>query len=225
MVVALVAHDTQGAFYCRQVALHGAPVLILGCGNGRIAFQLAARGHEVVAVDPSAVMIRSAEERRARENSEGGRLRLIEADLRSLRLPDRFPLVAAPHNALSLMTTLGDLESMLATVSHHLEKRGVFVFDVSHPAAERQRAGPTAYGPPEQKLSFPPHLEERRRTADRRGQRAIRRMRVRQFGPRELDACLAGAGLTPHERYGRFDEKAYDEDDPVQIVVAQRGPA
>ncbi|MGZ3642173.1 MAG: class I SAM-dependent methyltransferase, partial [Candidatus Limnocylindrales bacterium] len=49
------------AFYLAQGAEVGGPVLELGCGTGRVAWALAASGHEVVGLDRSRVMLEQAE--------------------------------------------------------------------------------------------------------------------------------------------------------------------
>src|SRR4051812_41785682 len=103
------------------------PGLVLGCGVGRIAGEVAFRGAAVLGVDPSAIMLQFAEERRSSEPREASdRLRLMCADLRTLRLAERFSLVIAPENAAGLMVSLADLEALFLTSAHHLLKEGSF---------------------------------------------------------------------------------------------------
>ncbi len=223
-MLTLVGQDGESTFYARQAERHGGPVLMLGCANGRIAFHLAARGHSVLGVDPSKVMIQSAEERRSEADS-AERLRFLSADLRALRLSERFPLVVAPQNALSLMTSVDDVLLLFATVRHHLALGGAFVFDVANPGTMLGRRRGDAEPPPHlfpepARSVFTPHLRERRRAIDGRDEWSIRRLKLRHFEPDELDACLLHGGLVALERYGAFDGKPFDETDAVQIVVA-----
>jgi SAM-dependent methyltransferase len=219
--LSLVGPDPDVLFYTRQVAERGGPVLVLGAANGRVAWPVAEQGQAVVGVDPSERMIRSAEERRVNEpNDVSARARFLESDIRALRLSERFPLVLAPQHALGLMGTRNDLDAFLATVCHHLSPGGTFVYDVLNPRREpvlpRDDDEPGAALEPRRPL-FALHLRERRRTE---GASAIRRLKLKHFSPDELDAALLAAGLTPRERYGRFDGKPFDLEDPRHIGVA-----
>ena len=77
----------------RLAAAQGGPVLDLGAGTGRVALHLAARGHEVVAVDSDPDLLAALAER-----AEGRvpAIETIEADVRDLDLGRRFPLIVAP---------------------------------------------------------------------------------------------------------------------------------
>ncbi len=219
--LSLVGPDPDVLFYTRQVAERGGPVLVLGAANGRVAWPVAEQGQVVVGVDPSERMIRAAEERRANETPEvSARARFLESDIRALRLAERFPLVLAPQHALGLMATRNDLDAFLTTVRHHLAPGGTFIYDVLNPQREpvlpRDDDEPGAALEPRRPL-FALHLRERRRTE---GTSAIRRLKLKHFTPDELDAALQAVGLTPSERYGRFDGKPFDLEDPRHIGVA-----
>lgn len=212
--LSLVGRNADARFYAQQAWQRGGPVLVLGCASGRIALELCARSPRVVAVDPSAVMVRAAEERRHAEPRElSGRLRLLEADLRSLRLPDRFTVVLAPQNALGLMGSPEDLDALLATARYHLQVGGALLFDVLNPRGEPS-------SPDQWRPAFTPHLRERRRAPPEKELRAIHRLRLRQLHPQEVDAALARAGFSALERYGNFEGKPFDREDPLQVVVA-----
>jgi methyltransferase family protein len=230
-VLSLVTADAGAAFYGDRVDREGGPALVLGAGDGRIAWELARRGHQVLAADPSEVLLRVAEERRAQEPAEvAARLRVVRADVRSLRLDERFKVVMAPRNALGLMSTPADLESALATASVHLADGGAFLLDLVNPPEHRSPPAPDdrAEEPPLwYRPVFVPHLRERRRERPGEGPIAhegLRRLRVRQFSAEELDVALAAAGFQAMERYGDFDARPFAPEDPLQIVIARRGP-
>jgi SAM-dependent methyltransferase len=219
--LSLVGQEPDLLFYTRQASEHGEPVLVLGAANGRVVWSLAEHGYTTVGVDPSEVMIRSAEERRGSESMEvSNRARFQVADLRSLRLPDRFPLVLAPQHALGLMPGSDDLEAFLATVRHHLAPGGTFVYDVLNtprePVLPRDDEEPGAGLEPRRPL-FALHLRERKPPG---GSSPIRRLKLRHFSPEELDTALTAAGLVPRERYGRFDGKPFDLEDSRHIGIA-----
>jgi SAM-dependent methyltransferase len=224
--LSLVGQDSDVRFYLRHARQAGGPVLMLGCGSGHMALELAEAGVEVVGVDPSERMVASAESLRAGAAPEvATRLRFLASDLRALRLAERFPLVVAPHNALGLMGSVADLESLLATVRHHLQPGGSFVFDLLNARAGAladsvQDWEPAAALEPARPV-FTPHLRERRREgAARADPGGIRRLRLRPFRPEEVDRALRAVGLEARERYGRFDGRLFEPTDERQVVVA-----
>jgi SAM-dependent methyltransferase len=76
------ATDTEVAFLCAVLALDpGERVIDVGCGTGRHAVPLAARGLRVTGVDLSPAMLARA---RDRAESAGVEVELIEADARDL---------------------------------------------------------------------------------------------------------------------------------------------
>ncbi|MFG3583462.1 class I SAM-dependent methyltransferase [Streptomyces sp. NPDC047990] len=73
-------NDHYHRLLLRKLPRHGRTALDVGCGTGRFARRLAARGYEVDAVDPSAKMIAAAER-------IGGGPRFRRADAASATLP------------------------------------------------------------------------------------------------------------------------------------------
>jgi SAM-dependent methyltransferase len=222
--VSLVGSDAGIAFYRRQVGQLEQPVLILGCANGRMAWELGADLPLVVGVDPSPRMIALAEEGRVHQSAESAsRVRFVSADLRSLRLAEKFAAVLAPNNALGLMGSPHDLEAAIATARYHLLPDGFLAFDTVNPTHNgRALQSETEVFPSEPRMRRAPltlHLRERRRTGPGAGQ-AIRRLRLRQFMPAEIDAALEEGGFVATSRYGRYDEKPFEPSDALQIVIA-----
>lgn len=221
--LSLVGQDPDLLFYSRQAAERRGPVLVLGSANGRVAWALAEHGLTVLGVEPSERMVASAEELRASESPEvSQRVRFLTADPRSLRLSERFPVVLAPQHALGMMGSREDLEAFLATVRHHLESGGTFVYDVLNPPPfnpdtlrEDEEPG-TPLEPRRPLFSF--HLRERRQPGAPLG---IHRLRLRPFPAEELDAAMKANGLTPRERYGSFEGKPFDPEDSLHIGVVE----
>lgn len=220
--VSLVEPDADVAFYRRQLAQLGEPILLLGCAGGRLAWELCSAVPEVLGVDPSALMIALAEAQRSAVGDCRERVRFLTADLRSLRLPRKFGAVLAPHNALALMPSLPDLEAMITTARHHLRPGGLLVLDAINPrhpggGGEPETVPSAAHGHP--RRAFAPHLREGPRSGGALGS-SIRRLLLRQYFPWELDAVLRGAGFEPTARYGGYDETPFDAQDALQIVLA-----
>src|SRR5579875_3765285 len=69
----------------------GSPLLELACGSGRLLAPLAAEGYTLVGVDSSAAMLDLAGQH-AREAGVEQRITLLQQDMRSLHLSQRFHL-------------------------------------------------------------------------------------------------------------------------------------
>lgn len=206
MPLSLVGRDPESAFYAGQVARFGGPVLVLGSADGTVPFALAARGHDVTGVEPSAYLMAEAEARRATEPAAS--VQLVRADLRSLRLEQRFGTIIAPKNALALLPGADAVDAIIATVASHLSPDGGFIFEVNGLQGYSQLEGPQG------RALFTAHLRERK------GAQAIRRVRRATLTPNELEAALAGSGLEARERYADFDGSPWEDDSDRQVVVA-----
>jgi SAM-dependent methyltransferase len=120
-------HDSYWSFHRdRFLELLPAPrgrTLDLGCGEGRLARDLAASGHRVVAVDASPRMIDAA-------RAGGGDVDYRLADAAALPFDDRsFELVVA----FMSLHDMDDLGAVAASVTRVLSEAGVFCFAVVHP--------------------------------------------------------------------------------------------
>jgi SAM-dependent methyltransferase len=137
-------------FYVALAQKSGGPVLEYGVGNGRIALPVARHGIEVTGIDLSAPMLADLEERlRDEAPATRARVRLVEGDMRKVRVRSKFPLVVCPFNAALHLYTRPDVERFLARVSDHLAPRGRFVVDLSVPSLDDLQRVPTrAYRAP-----------------------------------------------------------------------------
>ncbi len=112
------------------------PVLELAAGSGRLAVPLALAGHEVVAIDNDPAMLARATAawaaRRGRRPVD--RLRVVEADLTTVRLDERFSLVFIGLNSLFLLPGAAQ-EAAFRTIAAHLRPDGLAVIDVLLPDA------------------------------------------------------------------------------------------
>ncbi len=119
----------------------GSQVVDLGCGFGRHCVALAARGHHVLGVDPSATMVRAAEAAAADLSTEQGSVRFhcgVAADVANLVAPESIDL------ALCLFTTFGQhtdnapqsasTTGLLAAAASVLKPGGFLVLEVPEKA-------------------------------------------------------------------------------------------
>lgn len=196
-------------------------VLVLGAGDGRLGEELVRRGATVTAVDPSPRMVERAEEARASLPGEAqARLLVFRADLRSLRLPQRFSAVFAPRNAVALVASRADLESLFVTAREHLAEGGSFAFDLS--LSPPRWLAPDEVDPHEglqpDRAVFTPHLRGRR---GGEGDQGIHRLLLRHFTAREVDHALTAAGLEALTRDRDFEGRPWQPGADRMVVVAQ----
>ncbi len=115
------------------------PVLELAVGTGRLAVALAEDGHEVTGVDTDQAMLARARQRAdAAGRSVARRVRLVEDDARTIRLPDagEYRLAFIPLNSIFLMGSRADQAAALATLSAHLAPGGLAMVDAWLPDAD-----------------------------------------------------------------------------------------
>jgi SAM-dependent methyltransferase len=106
------------------------PVLDLGCGTGRVALDLAARGHSVTGVDSEPSLVRALA---ARARERGLRVDAEVADARALALGARFALAIAPMQVVQLLGGPSGRASLLASLRLHLVSGGVAALAVADP--------------------------------------------------------------------------------------------
>jgi SAM-dependent methyltransferase len=98
-------------------------VLELGCGTGSILARLVSVP-ELTGVDQSSEMLDVA-------RAKVPRARLLEGDMRSFSLGERFDVVICVFDSLNHLLFFGDWESMFDAVHQHLLDGGLFIFDVN----------------------------------------------------------------------------------------------
>ena len=96
-----------------------AAVLDAGCGTGRVAVEMAARGHDVTGVDLDPGMLDTA---RAKPSTVDWHL----ADLLDVDLDRRFDLIALPGNVMIFLAP-GSERSVVANLARHLAPHGLLV--------------------------------------------------------------------------------------------------
>lgn len=94
-------------------------VLDAGCGTGRVAIELAARGIDVVGVDLDPPMLGQA-------RAKAPHLDWVEADLCQVALDRRFDVVAMPGNVM-IFVRPGTETAVVANMATHLAPNGVLV--------------------------------------------------------------------------------------------------
>ena len=232
-------HDVR--FYEELALTSGGPVLELGVGTGRVAFAIAKAGVHVTGVDPMKPMLEQAKRRlRSFPKSTQARVELRRGSLERLRLRRRFPLVIAPFNVWMHLYTRSQIERGFATVRHHLEPTGRFVFDVLLPdpvsmardPARRYRGGQVSHPRDGVKyryseyFSYDPMTQIETTILDfehptKRSASFCTPLAQRQFFPAELEALLHYNGFDVVSHSGDFVGEAITSATESQVIVAK----
>jgi SAM-dependent methyltransferase len=124
---AVIWHDVECGAYDLDLPLwrelaerEGSPVLDVGAGTGRVALDLARRGHEVVALDRDPDLL-AALRRRAGDLP----VTTVAADARRLDLGRRFPLIIVPMQTAQLLGGPEGRARFLAGARDHLATGGL----------------------------------------------------------------------------------------------------
>ena len=120
------SYDADLPLWRELAAAAGDPLLDLGAGTGRVAVDLAAQGHDVVALDSDAELLAELAERAPSVTT-------VQADARTFALDTRFALILAP---MQLVQILGGREGrvrVLERVHAHLLPGGLFAAALSDP--------------------------------------------------------------------------------------------
>lgn len=143
----VVWHDAECGSYAADLPLWRAlaereagPVLDVGAGTGRVALDLAARGHSVTALDRDRVLLAALAER-ARARSLD--VRTVAADATRLDLGPRarFGLILVPMQTIQL---LGDRPGFLGAARRHLSPGGLLAAALADPLEGFAAAPPAA---------------------------------------------------------------------------------
>lgn len=128
----------EADFVLRRLERFGrlSSILDFGCGTGRHAIALGARGLEVHGVDLSEQMIDRARERAAA--SGGTRVTFGPGDMRTLSLGRTFDAAVALFHVVSYLTNDEDLDRALRVTRSHLEPGAPFLFDFWYAEAIRR---------------------------------------------------------------------------------------
>ena len=132
-------HDVECASYDADLALWrelaetaAGPVLDLGCGTGRVALDLAARGHDLTGLDSEPELVR---ELGARARARGLRVRAEVGDARSFDLgAASFALAILPMQVTQLLGGERGRGAMLACARRHLRGGGLLAAALADPS-------------------------------------------------------------------------------------------
>jgi len=128
--VECAAYDVDLALWRELAAAAGGAVLDIGCGTGRVALDLARRGHDVTGLDSDPDLVN---ELAARARRKGLAVQTVVADARAFDLGHTFALAIAPMQVWQLMDGANGRRSALETVRRHLEAGARFAIALANP--------------------------------------------------------------------------------------------
>ena len=136
---AAVWHDIECGCYSadlgvwRRLAAGRGTVLDVGAGTGRVALDLARRGHEVVALDRDGDLLAELARRAQAQNDgrERMRIRTELADARDFDLHERFGLIAVPMQTIQLLGGAQGRRRFLTRAAAHLAPGGRVAIAIS----------------------------------------------------------------------------------------------
>jgi SAM-dependent methyltransferase len=123
--------DEDLDLYRNFAELCSGSLLELACGSGRLLLPLAREGHTLTGVDTSERMLALAQARLQEENI-ASRVTLIQQDMCTLRLPQKYSLAFIALGSFAHLTTRKAQQQALASVRAHVTKGGTFIVDISN---------------------------------------------------------------------------------------------
>jgi len=225
------AFNPWEAYHDFYLALAGAGpirVLDMGCGTGRLAAALAARGHQVSAADPARAMLDVA-----RHLPGGGKVTWIESDAAGLSVAARFDLIIMTGHAFQTLLRDEDVLGALKSLKRHLAPHGRLAFETRNaavaewqewlPDQTRERRPIDGIGMVELHydiravegplVTFETHF----RFADGA---TVAASTLRFMHQPEVAAFLAEAGFENVTWHGDWEKSAFRSDSPEIIAIA-----
>jgi SAM-dependent methyltransferase len=221
-------------------------VLEHGVGNGRIALPIARAGIAITGIDHSRPMLDHLAERlKVEKPATRRRVKLVEGDMRTTRVDERFSLVICPFNAALHLYTREDVEAWLDRVREQLAPDGELVFDISMPVPKDLARDPgTPYRvppfvhPTAGRVSYREHFDYDRvrqilfvsmffEPVRAKGTRVagtpdfMTPLAHRQFYPCEMEALLHYNGFEVTALYGDYEEGPLVQTSDVMVWHAR----
>lgn len=120
-------------FFLGQLPSRRQSVLELCVGTARAAIPIAQAGHRVVGVDYAADLLHIARRKMNFAGVIDRHLSLLEGDVLSLNLDQKFDWVCLFFNTLLAFPTLAEQDTLLQAARAHLKPRGRFWLDIFQP--------------------------------------------------------------------------------------------
>ncbi|WP_033956974.1 class I SAM-dependent methyltransferase [Psychroserpens jangbogonensis] len=222
-------------FYKRWLPKNkNARILELCCGTGRLTIPIAKDGYDISGVDNMPSMLEQAKTKA----SEGGLdVEFIEADIRTLNLPEKFDLIFIPFNSIHHLYKNDDLFKAFKAVNNHLKDGGLFLLDCFNPniqfivEGEKEQKEIAKYTTNDGRdILIKQIMRYENKTQINRIEwqyyingkfDSIQNLDMRLYFPQELDSYLEWNGFNIINKFGGFEEEAFNDHSLKQIFVCQ----
>ena len=212
-----------------------ARILELCCGTGRLTIPIAKEGYNISGVDITSSMLEKAKSK-ALEN--GLEIDFIQADIRTLDLPEKYDLIFIPFNSIHHLYQNEDIFQAFDVVKNHLKENGLFLFDCYNPNIQY-----IVDGEKEQKKIAKYITKDGRKVSIKQKMRyenksqinriewhyyinnkfdSIQNLDMRLYFPQELDSYLKRNGFTIIHKFGNFKEEEFNNSSEKQIFVCNK---
>ena len=222
-------------FYKRWLPKNeNARILELCCGTGRLTLPIAKDGYDITGVDFTASMLKQA---KVKASEEGLVIEFIEADIRTLDLPEKYDLIFIPFNSIHHLYKNDDLFQAFNAVKKHLKEGGIFLLDCFNPniqfivEGEKEHQEIAKYTTKDgRKVLIKQIMRYENKTQINRIEwhyyindefDSIQNLDMRLFFPQELDAYLESNGFNIINKFGDFEEDPFNDNSEKQIFVCQ----
>jgi SAM-dependent methyltransferase len=222
-------------FYKRWLPKHkDTTILELCCGTGRLTLPIAEDGYTITGVDITASMLDQA---KIKASKKGLEVAFMEADIRTLNLPEKFDLIFIPFNSIHHLYKNEDLFKAFKVVKNHLKEGGLFLLDCFNPniqfivEGEKKLKVIAEYTTNDGRdVLIKQIMRYETKTQINRIEwhyfingrfDSIQNMDMRLFFPQELDAYLEWNGFKIIHKFGSFEEEAFNDHSEKQIFVCQ----
>jgi SAM-dependent methyltransferase len=211
-----------------------ARILELCCGTGRLTIPIAKDGFHITGVDYTTSMIEKAKVKASKENLA---IKFIEADIRTLDLPEKYDFIFIPFNSIHHLYKNKDLFKTLSVVKKHLKEGGLFLLDCFNPNIKfiidggKELKEVTKYMTPDgREILLKEIMKYEHKSQINRIEwhysidgkfDSIQKLDMRMFFPQELDTYLKWNGFTIRNKFGNFSEKEFNDNSEKQIFICE----
>jgi SAM-dependent methyltransferase len=223
-------------FYAHFARQADGPVLDMGCGTGRLLLPLVGAEIDVTGVDPSSAMLSLARKKL------GDQVTLIEGDMRTVTLPERYALIIISINTFMHLLTTADQLDALTNLACHLVPQGRLIIDLpagdelAHQDADARLTFEQTFLDPDTQHQIVKLVASRVEWSTQRQEvtyvydelleqgevrRTVVPMTLRHVFRYELELLLDKAGYRVKALYSDYDLSPYGDGGPRMIAVAQ----
>jgi SAM-dependent methyltransferase len=244
--VPLYSNRTDVEFFIEAAKAAGSPVLEIGCGTGRVLIPIARAGVTIVGLDASASMLSVCRRLLDQEPAEvRARVELVQGDMRSFALKERFTLATIPFRPFQHLLTITDQLACLENIRRHLVPGGRLILDLFNPSldylANRTMGEEVPDGDP---FSTPDGRQVRRtsRTVkhdrfaqvntveliyyvthpDGREERLVHAFGMRYLWPYEAAHLLVRAGFSVEHLYADYEKHPFGSTYPGDLIFVAK---